>query len=232
VINCLTAFLIHFIVRLLMNYKKFTSILSVLIIFSFIFTASASARFVFPGNDRVLSETDESTASATRRDKIKERIHDRLEKLKEKFEERLEARKEKICERIEAKITKRSDRLVEKAGNMASRFDKIVGKVKDYYTEKLVPRGVVVENYDALVADIEAKKMKVTEALDSAGEVISEFDCSGEKPKGILSLFRDDMKNVITALREYRKSVVNLIVAIRTKGKNIKTEEATSSATP
>lgn len=215
-----------------MNSKKFTTVLSLLIIFSFVFTTSASAMFVFPRNNRVLSETDESTGSATRRDKIKNRIHDRLEKLKEKFEERLEARKEKICERIEAKITKRSDRLVEKANNMTTRFDKIAGKVKDYYTEQLVPRGVVVENYDALVASIEVKKMKVSEALDNAGEVVGEFDCSGENPKGILRLFRDDMKSVIIALREYRKSVVNLIVAVRTKGKNIKTDEATSSATP
>ena len=200
-------------------------------VFSFVFATSASARFMYE-RPRVLHEQDEATSSATRRDQIKQKVHDRLEELKEKFEARLEARKEKLCERVEAKITKRSEQLVNRAHRMTDRFDKIAERVEEYYTEKLVPQGATINNYDALVADVAAKGEAVDGALENAGSSIDEFDCSGDTPKGILTLFRGDMRSVIAALKDHRTAVVNLIVAVRTKGKNIKSPGATESAEP
>ena len=214
------------------NPTKFlTVLLSLFLVFSFVFATSVSARILFE-RPRVLHEQDEATSSATKREQAKQRVHDRLEKLKEKFEARLEARKEKLCERVEAKITKRSEQLVNRANRMTDRFDKIAERVKEYYTEKLIPPGATIDNYDALVADVTAKGAAVDEALANAGSSIDEFDCNGDTPKGILALFRGDMRSVIAALKDHRTAVVNLIVAVRTKGKNIKSPGATESAEP
>ena len=49
-------------------------------------------------------------------------------------------------------------------------------------------------------------------------------------PKSHLKEFKDDMKAAISALKNYKKSVVNLIVSVRTKGENLKDPVATSSA--
>jgi len=202
------------------NPTKFlTVLLSLFLVFSFVFTASVFARFEFE-RPRVLHGEDQATSAATKREQALQRVHDRLEKLQEKFEARLEARAEKLCERVD------------RAHRMSDRFDKIAERVKEYYTEKLVPLEATIENYDALVADVTAKGAAVDEALENADASIDEFDCSGDTPKGILALFRDDMKAVIAALKAHRTSVVNLIVAVRTKGKNIKSPGATESAEP
>ncbi|MEX0622028.1 MAG: hypothetical protein WD187_03510 [Candidatus Woykebacteria bacterium] len=208
--------------------KFLTVFLSSFLIFSFVFATNVSARFIFE-RSRVLHEEDEATSSATKRDEIRHKIHDRVEKLREKFEEKLEARKEKLCERVESRITGRSNRLTTRAQNMTNRFDNIAGRVENYYTDKLVPAGVTVEGYDALVADIAAKSAAVDTALADAKAAIAEFDCSGDTPKGVLALFRDDMKGVLAALKAHRKSVVDLIVAVRT-AKAAAEKEATSSA--
>jgi len=214
------------------NPTKFLTVfLSLFLVFSFVFTASVFARFEFE-RPRVLHGEDQATSSATKREQALQRVHDRLEKLQEKFEARLEARAERLCERVEAKITKRSDQLVNRAHRMTDRFDKIAERVKEYYTEKLIPLEATIDNYNALVADVTAKGVAVDEALENAESSIDEFDCNGDTPKGVLTLFREDMKSVIAALKEHRTAVVNLIVAVRTKGKNIKSPGATESAEP
>jgi hypothetical protein len=46
-----------------------------------------------------------------------------------------------------------------------------------------------------------------------------------------LRAFRQDMVGVIRALKEYKESVIKLLVAVRTKAKNLKSSTATGSAT-
>lgn len=145
---------------------------------------------------------------------------------------KLEAKKLQICEKMESKIKKRSVKMVTKAENMVTRFDKIAHRVEDYYTDKLLPKGAVVDNYEALVADVAAHEAAVNDAVATAQSGTSSFDCDANDPKGRLGNFRVDMKSVIAALKDYRTTVVDLLVAVRTKGKNIKSPGATSSAEP
>lgn len=207
--------------------------LTIFFVTSFVVSPIVSARVIFDSDrNRVLSEKSEATSSSNRgkSTQAKAKIQARLAALKEKHAEKLEEKAAQACEKVEAKITKRSEKLSERAQRMTTRFNTISDKVQNYYEEKLVPDGIVVENYDALIRDIENKSMLVEDALVSAGAVLDEFDCTGNNPKGILELFRDDMKAVISALKEHRTAVVNLIVAVRTKGKNIKSPGATDSA--
>lgn len=198
---------------------KFITAVTVLLILLFAFSTVVSARHF--SVSRVLNDNSNATSSASKKE---ERTALKQEKL--------EARKLKFCEKVESRINKRSVKMVTKAESMITRFDNIAGKVKDYYTNKLLPKGGTIDNYDALVADVAAHEAAVNEAVANAQSGISSFDCDANDPKGRLDNFRVDMKTVITALKDYRTSVINLLVAVRTKGKNIKTSEATGSSEP
>lgn len=204
-------------IRVLKPAKLITAVtISLILIFAFSSVVGAHHFSV----SRVLNETD-ATSSASKK-----------EEKKALRQEKLEVKKLKVCERVESKINKRSVKMVTKAENMITRFDKISGKVKDYYTNKLLPKGGTIDNYEALVADVAAHEAAVNDAVANAQSGISSFDCDANDPKGRLSNFKVDMKSVIAALKDYRTTVVNLLVAVRTKGKNIKSPGATSSAEP
>jgi len=192
---------------------KPTIFLSALLVFVFLFAAVASAffdkeNFIPPGQVK-----SEATRSA-------------------KGKAKLEAAKLKVCERKEDQIQRRSDRIAQRAQLIENRFGRIAERIEEFYTNKLVPNGGTIANYDSLVEAIAAQKAAVDTALTGAKTAADDFDCSGDNPKGELTTFRGEMKTVISALNTYKKSIIDLLVAVRTKGKNIKTTGATSSATP
>ena len=119
------------------------------------------------------------------------------------------------CQAKEDAIKKRASRLTQLATTMEGNFDKHAQRVEDYYTSKVVPSGKTVANYDSLVADIQAKKSAVASALTTAQNDATNFSCTGADPKSQLTQFRKDMQAVKRALKDYRTSIKNLIVAVR-----------------
>lgn len=129
--------------------------------------------------------------------------------------QRLKETKLKVCQNRESAIHKRSESLTSMAKNMEIKFDHIASRVETYYTEKSVPAGRVVADYDQLIAAIQAKKDQVALDLAKANSDSSLFSCNGDDPKGQIQLFHDDMKNVKKALKEYRAAINDLIVSVR-----------------
>lgn len=170
------------------RYKYFS--LSILILF-FVLTSSVLA---------VGKPSDVGAQSATRQAQAQTRL----------TEVKLRA-----CQVREYAIKKRATRLTQLATNMENNFDKHAQRVEEYYTSKVVPSGKTVANYDSLVADIQAKKTAVATALSTAQTDANNFSCTGDDPKGQLTQFRKDMQAVKKALKDYRASIKNLIVAVR-----------------
>ncbi len=139
----------------------------------------------------------------------------RLEARKDLRNAKLDERKLKVCQTHEKNITKRFESLTNLVTNQEEKFASIAARVENYYLTKSVPAGKTVSNYDALVADIAAKKTAVDNALATAKANASNFSCTGDDPKGLLTAFRKDMQAVKSALHDYRKSVRNLIVAVK-----------------
>lgn len=135
--------------------------------------------------------------------------------VREKVKDRLDSRRLKLCEVKEKVIKNRTESLTRLVLNMEDKFASISARVQKYYTEKLVPEGKTVSNYDALVSDIDAKKAALDSALSNAQSDSSNFACDSDNPKGKLKDFREDMQEVKSALHEYRLSIKNLIVAVR-----------------
>lgn len=198
---------------------RLITFLTIFLIFAFIFSTFAFA--INNSRPRVLKETDTATDSAKGKGKAKGR---------DKLQNRLTEVKLKVCEKKESSIQKRSTKLVAKAENIQTRFDRIIEKVDTYYVDVLTPKDVVIENYDDLLANIEENRRAAATALGVSESTAENFTCEGENPKDQLKQFRTDMKGVISSLKGYRKAVVNLIVAVRTKAKNIKQPVATGSA--
>lgn len=196
---------------------------------------------VFLLNFQVVSVSAQSNNAKTQarteaREKIKEKIEAKLKETKDKLASKAALKKEKlaevklkVCERKRDAIIRRSTKLAERAQRQLTNFEQKANRVEDFYNNRLVPKGVVLDNYSDLLADIEAKKQVVNEATTSAKTAAENFDCSGEDPRGQLTNYRIDMQNAIKALKDYRTSIKNLIVAVRTAAAKIASGSATAT---
>lgn len=97
---------------------------------------------------------------------------------------------------------------------MEDKFDAIAQRVEDYYTNTVVPSGKTVANYANLVSDIQAEKAAVQAPVTQAQNNANSFSCTSNDPKETLTQFRKDMQAVQQALKDYRTSIKNLIVAV------------------
>lgn len=147
---------------------------------------------------------------------------------KQQAQTRLTEAKLRTCQAKEKSIQNRFTRLNNLVTNMESKFDSIAGRVEEYYTTKVTPGGKTVANYGSLVADMAAKKAAVQTVLTNAQNDVAGFSCDGNDPKGQLTQFRKDMQAVKSALKEYRTSIKNLIVAVHSVTGSTESENAGS----
>lgn len=120
----------------------------------------------------------------------------------------------RVCQVHELVIKNRSMNLTRRANDTIDVFDKIAKRVEDFYTNKVLPGGTTVSNYSSLVADIQTKEALVKTDLQIAQNDANSFNCNNSDPKGQLTTFRQDMQKVIDALKDFRTSIRNLIVAV------------------
>lgn len=142
----------------------------------------------------------------------------------------LETLKLRACEARQSAITKRSEQIVKRATNQLDVFAKIAQRVQEFYQSKLIPQGKVVANYDSLVADIASSGAAIMPLLAEAEASAAGFSCDKDHPADQVKTFNEDMRAVISGLETYRKSVRNLIVAVRGAAGSL--NSATSSALP
>lgn len=143
---------------------------------------------------------------------------------------RLSEVKAKFCAAHEANIKTKMNNLLKFSSNMEAKFSAIANRVETFYETS----GKNVANYAALKADIQTKKDAADEALTKAQADVSTFTCTSDTPKEAITFFRTDMQLVKTALKNYRTSIKNLIVAVRgsaAKGVGSSSPSASPSAT-
>lgn len=140
---------------------------------------------------------------------------DRLAERKEVAQIKLQDAKLRSCQAREKAIKKRSESLARMAKNMQEKFDAIVVRVQNYYMDIVMPSGKVLDNYDNLMADIATKKTTVNNALVAAQNALQGFSCAADSPKEMIGIFNVNMQSVKQALKNYRASIQNLIMAVR-----------------
>jgi len=142
----------------------------------------------------------------------REQVQDKRQETRNKIQTKRDEAKVRICEAKEKVLTNRTTSLTRVVTTIEEKFTNIVEGVKAFYTEK----GLTVENYDELLADIDVKKAAADAALASATANAEAFTCDSDDPKGQLTQFRQDMQAVKKALNDYKQSIRNLIVAVKT----------------
>lgn len=120
------------------------------------------------------------------------------------------------CKGIERALSNRSSHVASLAAQMVKTFSSIARGVENYYLNKAVPNGASLPNYDALVADITTKQNALTPLVDAAQQNAAGFSCTNNNPGAQMTQFRSDMQAVLQGLKDYKISVKNLIVAVRT----------------
>lgn len=129
---------------------------------------------------------------------------------------RLQGTKLQACQAVSVSVVARSTHLANLATQMEKTFTSIADSVEQYYLRKVVPTGTTLSSYDTLVADISTKESAVAPLVQTARTDATSFSCTGNNPAAALTQYRTDMQAVLKGLQDYRTSIKNLIVAVRT----------------
>lgn len=135
----------------------------------------------------------------------------KTETAREETKARLSDTKLRVCQKHQASITNTMARISTRGEKQLDLFSRIAERTQTFYAKK----GAVLSNYDALVADVAAKKEAARAAIAMIAEHSGSFECSSDDPKGSVTSFRDHQKQAIEALKEYKTSVKNLIVGVK-----------------
>lgn len=124
---------------------------------------------------------------------------------------RLAGSKLKTCHNHQKAITNIATRIADRGQKQVELFSTIADRTESFYTSK----GKTLANYNALVADVVAKKAAAQSVVDAVTSGSVTFDCSSDNPKGAVSSFKNGLKAEIDALKAYKTSVKNLIVGVK-----------------
>lgn len=158
------------------------------------------------------------TTQSTKREEIQEKIQQKRQEVLDRQEARKEARGEKreeqrvaACERNSAKLVKAMERLTGKAERHLSVISSFQTKVENFYAKGQL----TVENYDELYSAVVAAQEKATNNVTALSEVEVDIDCSDSEVATAVGLYRVIANDTRDTLKEYRKSLVALISAMR-----------------
>jgi hypothetical protein len=193
--------------------KKLSSIIAVF---------SLAALVAFGTNVSMVSarESGERSESQESRDDRDDHRSSIMEDRRSSQVARLEDNKLRVCQNRSKSIKNILNHSAIHGARHLSVFTKIYERVKAFYEAK----GKTLSNYDALVADVDAKKLAAENAVNAVKTASTEFNCEGENPKADAAAFKEKVKVMRTELHEYRTSIKNLIVGV----KSVQSAEAKS----
>lgn len=127
------------------------------------------------------------------------------------LEAKMKNQKLKLCQNRQKVITRVMGRISDRGQKQLNLFSSIATKTENFYTKK----GKTLSNYDVLVTDVNTKKQAAQMAVDDVKAKSQTFTCDGADPKGMVTTFRQSLKNETAALKEYKTAVKNLIVGVK-----------------
>ncbi len=134
-----------------------------------------------------------------------------LEERKTEAKQRLDEHRLKMCQNRERVINNIMGRMSDRGSKQLDVFNKIFERTQAFYESK----GRTATNYAALVADANVKKAAAEAAVAKTKTTSVEFKCDGNDPKGAAAAFQGNLKEQNAALKAYKTSIHNLIVAVK-----------------
>ena len=151
---------------------------------------------------------------------------ERVKAIKEKVALKRAEVKEKICETRQEKLSNTIARLSSNSGKLKTTIDSMYIRIQGLYQEGKL----TVSNYDELKAAVDTASADATAAVSTIESFEFTLDCENTKLGQQLDGFRIAVSETRTALKDYRRALVELISAMRNasaeeKAKDTKTEE-------
>lgn len=143
-------------------------------------------------------------------EKHKQAVQDKIIQQRETVKAKLDERRLKACQNREKNVQNIMVRIASRGDKQIALFTSIAERVESFYLSKRL----TISKFDALTADILSKKAAAEAAVASLKSSDLTFKCDSDDPKGTAAVFKDLMKEEIDALKAYRTSVKNLIVAV------------------
>lgn len=188
------------------------------------FLAIFALLFVFNSHVNAISSTNtlKKDFAESRKLASSEAVTDRASKASE-F-------KQTACEVHVKVINLRQKNIIAHAERTQNRLVKLTSAVEKFYTDKLVPQGKVVANYDSLVSDVVAKQASLTAALIKIKADTDGLTCNKDQAKTQFTAFKTDMQSLLKTFKDYRLSVLQLMQAVKKAAGTTEGGEASSSA--
>lgn len=117
------------------------------------------------------------------------------------------------CQNVQESVSQRNKALVGSATATRDKFGAIALASQEYYSSKVVPAGGVVNDYAKLAANVGAKSLAATTAIETAAKSTI-LNCGSANPKGEAQEFDAAMRGAKGALSDYRDAINTLIKAI------------------
>jgi len=117
----------------------------------------------------------------------------------------------KLCQTRETTIDGIMGRLGDRGQKQLDLFTTIATRVETFYKKS----GKTLDNYDTLVAAVNTAKDNGQTAVDQVKADKANFKCDGTDPSGAATSFKTDLQTEITALKNYRTAIKNLIVGVK-----------------
>jgi hypothetical protein len=168
-------------------------------------------------SDSTSSVDNQGTDTDSNKDVTKQEVESLKGELKgarekvQAVKDRLAGRRLKACQAHQAAIQTIMTRAGKRGDNHIAFFTKITERVETFYQNK----GKTLATYDQLVSAVAAKKAAAQAAVNAVKTADTTFDCNGDNPKAQVAVFRAEIKAEIAAIKEYRTSVKNLIVGVK-----------------
>lgn len=141
---------------------------------------------------------------------IQENKQKALEQKKEFEEKRKEIRK-KLCEKVGERTKKHYQQIRERAKKINERISSRVERAKAFVAKN----NLTVENYEALLADIEAKKQAAIAAAQAIPESAAKFDCESDNAKTVATEVKAKIEAYKAAAKDYRAAVKTFLQAVK-----------------
>lgn len=117
----------------------------------------------------------------------------------------------KVCQKREKTIDNIMSRMGDRGVKQLDVFTKIADRTEVFYKKS----GKVLDNYAALVAEVDATKAAAQAAVTAAQSTTVSFKCDGTDPKGVADSFKTSLEAQNQALKAYKTAVKNLIVGVK-----------------
>jgi len=136
---------------------------------------------------------------------------ERIAEIKENNQQRRAELKLEVCQRRQERIQSAITRISDRSSRLKSVIDRMFVRVQGFYAEGQL----TVENYEELETNVETAQAEAEASIATLESYVFTLNCEDPKTAGQLADFKEAVNETKTALKDYRKTLVELISSMR-----------------